>query len=267
MLNISVYRNSTKDHSWINALRTSVEYQNGVRDFIEFAKQNANDVSGKFYCPCVKCLNERRLSPKAIHTHLICEGFCKTYTVWVWHGEKIPSGSQHGEVAFDDNDTDMDDRMEDIICDVGEEAFHHSHAYGNMCSDAETPLYPGCKKYQLLNAVLKLVSLKARHGWSDKSFFEMLEAFKDMLPDDNVLPHRYYDAKKILCPWGWSTKRSMHARMIAYCIGKSLQRCRIVRYVKPQGTSQIRGLQKCCGIFQSYQGSSGCLRMKMMQKI
>ena len=51
------------DHSWINALRTSVEYQNGVRDFIEFAKQNVNDNSGKFYCPCVKCLYERRLSP------------------------------------------------------------------------------------------------------------------------------------------------------------------------------------------------------------
>ena len=198
------------DHSWINALRTSVEYQNGVRDFIEFAKQNANDVSGKFYCPCVKCLNERRLSPEAIRTHLICEGFCKTYTVWVWHGEKIPSGSQHGEVVFDDNDTDMDDRIEDIIRDVGEEAFHHSHAYGNMCSDAKTPLYPGCKKYQLLNAVLKLVSLKARHGWSDKSFSEMLEAFKDMLPDDNVLPHRYYDAKKILCPLGMEYKK-IHA--------------------------------------------------------
>ena len=81
MLNLSVHKNSTMDHSWINALRTSVEYQNGVRDFIEFAKQNANDVSGKFYFPCVKCLNERLLSPEAIYTHFICEGFCKTYTV------------------------------------------------------------------------------------------------------------------------------------------------------------------------------------------
>ena len=76
----------------------------------------------------------------------------------------MPSRSQHGEVAFDDNDMDMNDRIEDIICDVGEDAFEQSHAYDNMCSDAETPLYPGCKKYQLLNTVLKLVSLKARHG-------------------------------------------------------------------------------------------------------
>ena len=76
-----------------------------------------------------------------------------------------------------------------------------------MCSDAKKPLYLGCKKYQLLNAILKLVSLKARHGWSNKRFLEMLEAFKDMLPYDNMLPHRYYDAKKILCPLGMEYKK------------------------------------------------------------
>ena len=38
----------------------------------------------------------------------------------------------------------------------------------------------------------------------------MLEAFKDILPDDNVLPHRYYDAKKILCPLGMEYKK-IHA--------------------------------------------------------
>ena len=38
----------------------------------------------------------------------------------------------------------------------------------------------------------------------------MLEAFKDMLPDDNVLLHRYYDAKKILCPLGMEYKK-IHA--------------------------------------------------------
>ena len=56
----------------------------------------------------------------------------------------------------------------------------------------------------------------------------MLEAFKDMLPDDNVLMHQFYDAKKILCPLGIEYKKSMHARMIAYCIEKSLKRSRSV---------------------------------------
>ena len=76
-----------------------------------------------------------------------------------------------------------------------------------MSSDVEKLLYLGCKKYQLLKVVLKLVSLKARHGWSNKSFSKMLEAFKDMLPDDNVLPCRYYNAKKMLCPLGMKYKK------------------------------------------------------------
>ena len=191
------------DRKWINAKRTSVEYDNGVKDFLDFARRNADDTNGMFYCPCVLCLNEKRLSATDIYTHLICEGFCKSYTVWVWHGEEFNmQTSRHERMTFDDNETDMNDQIEDIIRDVGEEAFKKSQAYDNMCSDAERPLYPGCKKYQLLNTVLKLVSLKARHGWSDKSFSEMLDTFKDMLPDDNVLPGRYYDAKKILCPLG-----------------------------------------------------------------
>ncbi|KAI9078212.1 hypothetical protein K1719_039826 [Acacia pycnantha] len=81
--------------------------------------------------------------------------------------------------GLDDNDTDMDDRIEDIIRDV---------------------------EKRLLSDHMHM----ARHGWSDKSFSELLEALKDMLPDDNVLPHRYYDAKKILCPLGMEYKK-IHA--------------------------------------------------------
>ena len=104
------------DRSWINAKRTSVEYGNGVRDFLEFARRNSsNDGSGMFYCPCVKYLNEKRLSDADIYTHCICEGFCKTYTVWVWHGERLemPSTSQEGGVIFDDHVTKLDDWIEE----------------------------------------------------------------------------------------------------------------------------------------------------------
>ena len=79
MLNLSVYRNSTMDHSWINALRTSVEYDNGVREVLEFGKRNADDDSGMLYGPYVECLNESQLSVIDIYTHLFCEGFCKSY--------------------------------------------------------------------------------------------------------------------------------------------------------------------------------------------
>ena len=69
------------DHSWINAKWMSVEYDNGVREFLDFAKRNVIDNIWMFYCPCVECLNERCLSAVDIYAHLICEGFCKSYTV------------------------------------------------------------------------------------------------------------------------------------------------------------------------------------------
>ena len=53
-----------------------------------------------------------------------------------------------------------------------------------------------------LSAVLGLVNLKARFGWRDKNFTELLVLLKTMLPKDNMLPKSHYEAKKILCPVG-----------------------------------------------------------------
>ena len=50
--------------------------------------------------------------------------------------------------------------------------------------------------------VLSLVNVKARYGWSDKSFSSLLQVVHDMLPEENTLPKSYYQAKKILCPMG-----------------------------------------------------------------
>ena len=50
-----------------------------------------------------------------------------------------------------------------------------------------------------LSAVLALVNLKARFGWRDKSFIELLMLLKKMFLKDNTLPKNHYKAKKILC--------------------------------------------------------------------
>jgi len=49
----------------------------------------------------------------------------------------------HGEVH--------DDRLEDMICDVGVESFAEVHGYGSMSSDAETSLYPGSTNFTQLS--------------------------------------------------------------------------------------------------------------------
>ena len=107
----------------------------------------------------------------------------------------------------------MGDRLEDMIRDLGQESFQQAHAlmYDTLEIDSKKPLYPGCKNsLTLLSAVLSLVNVKARYGWSDKNFSSLLQVVHNMHPEENTLPRSYYQAKKILCPMGMVYKK-IHA--------------------------------------------------------
>jgi len=92
--------------------------------------------------------------------------------------------------------------IEEMICDLGQEGFEQAHAplYEKIEIDSNKPLYSGCTSFTRLPAVLALVNLKTRFGWSGKSFTELLMLLKNILPLDNTFPKNHYEAKKILCP-------------------------------------------------------------------
>uniref|UniRef100_A0A151UF66 Transposase-associated domain-containing protein n=1 Tax=Cajanus cajan TaxID=3821 RepID=A0A151UF66_CAJCA len=201
------------DRSWINARRITDEYQNGVEQFLEFAQQNRAYLNGKFYCPCVNCLNGRRRVIDEIRDHIICDGFLMSYTTWIWHGEDKETQTV---AQTEQADVEMEDQIEDMIHDVGQEFFQQeqSHVYDTLKSDSETPLFPDCTTFTQLSTVLRLMNLKAKYGWSDKSFTNLLELLKLILPKDNTLPDRHYEAKKekkkVLCSMGLQYKK-IHA--------------------------------------------------------
>jgi hypothetical protein len=66
--------------------------------------------------------------------------------------------------------------------------------------DSKKPLYHDCQKYSRLCGDLKLLQLKANHGWSNKSFKHLLDVLRDMLPEGNQIAESVYEAKKIICP-------------------------------------------------------------------
>ena len=95
----------------------------------------------------------------------------------------------------------MGDRLEDMIRDLGQEWQAHSPMYDTLQTDSKKPLYSGCNNsLMLLSVVLSLVNVKAKYGWSDKSFSSLLQVVHNMLPEENTLPKSHYQAKKILCP-------------------------------------------------------------------
>jgi hypothetical protein len=74
--------------------------------------------------------------------------------------------------------------------------------------DSKKPLYPNCQKYSRLSGDLKLLQLKADHGWRNKSFEHLLDVLRNMLPEGNQIAESIYEAKKIICPLGSGVARS-----------------------------------------------------------
>ncbi|XP_073226306.1 uncharacterized protein [Cicer arietinum] len=129
------------NRSWMNANRLSEEYEKGVEEFLQFALKKLPESKGRFYCPCVICLNENTLHFEEIRSHLICYGIDMNYIRWIWHGDSL---NMSNTSEREDANVDMNDQLEHMIRDVGQESFNRAHVYDNLCSDKEEPLYPGC---------------------------------------------------------------------------------------------------------------------------
>jgi len=102
------------DRSWMNESRMSPAYEEGIKEFLQFAfERSRSDEDRKYYCPCINCLNGRRLILDDIPEDLLCDGIKKNYTTWIWHGELIDMSQSE---PFD---VEMGDRLEDMIRDLG----------------------------------------------------------------------------------------------------------------------------------------------------
>jgi len=246
----------------MNESRMSPTYEEDIEEFLQFAFEKSRpNGDEKYYCPCINCLNGRRQILDDIREHLLCDGIKKNCTTWIWHGELIDMKSRSQSEPFN---VEMGDRLEDMIRDLGQVSFKQTHAfmYDILQSDSKKPLYPGCKNsLTLLSAVLSLVNVKVRYGWSDKSFSSLLQVVHNMFLEENTLPKSYYQVKKILCPMGMEYQK-IHAcpndcilyrhefEEISKC-----PRCGVSRYiVKDDQECSIdensnRGpQQRCCGI-------------------
>ncbi|XP_074265708.1 uncharacterized protein LOC141588153 [Silene latifolia] len=196
-----------------------------IRCAVEYQRVHGDN---RFICPCSICQNRKRVnSVNELREHLIIKGFTLDYNVWIWHGENerdIRSYSNiNTNITVDNTDeirNDVEDCNADEISDDGinkgdkmdgenidlmmddleKDLVDCPIMFQTMVSDSKKPLYPACSKFTHLSALLKLYTLKAGNGWSDKSFTALLELLSDILPKDNELPTTTYECKKILCP-------------------------------------------------------------------
>ena len=75
----------------------------------------------------------------------------------------------------------------------------------------------GCPTHRtLLRFVLELLILKAKYGWSDCNFNDLLRLLSCVLPHPNSVPANTYQAKKVISPLTMGVKKSMHAPTSVY---------------------------------------------------
>ncbi|CAL8991831.1 unnamed protein product [Prunus brigantina] len=79
----------------------------------------------------------------------------------------VEEDDDHSTYSFVSEEIEMDDND---FGDFGSDPYE----FANVIGDGDQPLYPGCRKYTKLSALVKLYNLKAKHGMSDVCFTELL---------------------------------------------------------------------------------------------
>lgn len=141
--------------------RLTIEYLNGVKEFLKLAFHNVS-IDGKIVCPCVKCGNGRWVTQSEAVDHLVCVGFIKGYIKWIAHGEALSSRTSATMPTNVANAFGTNNNMRELVhdtfgisnSDIGTDDVPNSVEMPNeaaaifykLLSDAEKPLYPGCKE-------------------------------------------------------------------------------------------------------------------------
>ena len=110
----------------MRANRLSKEFDNGVNEFLQFAEQNLPNNDGFFPCPCVSCaIREPNITTEEIRGIQFGTRFVKL----IHNG--YGTVKQYCQVYPKERtlSVDMDDRLEDMIHDIGEESFKRAHVY------------------------------------------------------------------------------------------------------------------------------------------
>ncbi|KAL5723293.1 hypothetical protein ACHQM5_006708 [Ranunculus cassubicifolius] len=156
------------DKAWVHLTRTSKEYKDGAKKFVtEAAFRKKSDMIS---CPCGDCQNLFHHKTYVVYEHLVIKGMDKSYKTWVLHGEDISSRKNGNETSetyklcrtlYEQDHSQVQDE-----CQLESTKDKQDEEFRELLSDAERPLYPGCKKHTKLSATVVLYKIKVKYGLS-----------------------------------------------------------------------------------------------------
>ncbi|XP_068304238.1 uncharacterized protein [Pyrus communis] len=209
------------DNSWLTIPRNFEAYTTGINLFLDQAVANGVGPD-KFRCPCKRCCNRYTFVRNTIVEHLILYDMDKDYknACWRHHGEQN-IGEQNvgiGEEETGDEVIGMHDFLNDVFVQplteegvgpsteppIGEGRPEEVQTFFKLLEEADQDLWPGCKEFKKLEAVVRLYQIKCLAGMPDEIFTTLLELIKRMLPEGDCLPESCYKAKKLINDLGLS---------------------------------------------------------------
>jgi hypothetical protein len=72
------------------------------------------------------------------------------------------------------DDQCINDKLDEMMTDVEPNFADTPRLFETLIMEKDIPLFPGCINYSKMTATFKLYNLKAKNGWSDKSFDSLL---------------------------------------------------------------------------------------------
>ncbi|KAM6572621.1 hypothetical protein CsatA_016701 [Cannabis sativa] len=211
-------RKQKMDKNWMYLQdRQSKEYVDGVKSFLELAKESTRLRLDEVRCPCGGCKNRRTYNLKTIESHLYRYGFVPNYKRWIFHGEEIDyttiSQPEDFNVMFDDDNLEDDvgepmfpnnifeDELLGDSCE-GERSKSDAINFANLFAKARS-LSSDCTKMLALDFLAKLMHLKVSNKWSENSFNMLLQLLKGVFPEETNFPTSYHDSKQMLRDFGF----------------------------------------------------------------
>ncbi|XP_074362217.1 uncharacterized protein LOC141702436 [Apium graveolens] len=178
--------------------RRTKEYKLGVEELLRFALEHGRDVN-TISCPCVQYAHSKSCKARKVKEHLFQYGIDETYTCWISHGE---NDREQSPITVKQTDSSQSVEQIPIEIDGDDDASLDSSNLLNHLQSENEPLYPGCRGFTKMKALVKLYNLKAKFEMSDSCFSELLLVVGTMLSEGNCLPSSYGEAKKILSSLG-----------------------------------------------------------------
>ncbi|XP_057537999.1 uncharacterized protein LOC130815526 [Amaranthus tricolor] len=107
-----------------------------------------------------------------------------------------------------DEPSNINDGIQELLSDALREGPNEeAKKFFRLKEEGEQELYPGCKKMSRLAFTIRLYIYKCDHKLSDVATAGLLNFFKEVLPDDAILPTSMHEAKKVLKLLGLDYKR------------------------------------------------------------